>query len=187
MSNQHSCTRRKPFSLAEQGNTLKHFSCLFRVMTLRQQRPTASELCKAHSSGRPCFSPCSKYTWVPKTLSAPLWVFSVTFLGPLQRRTSSVCCLIPGLFSLPPSSYLDPLDRLCTLFSPISTAMFILFLCSSEAFYPFFFSPRWQMHLSKTKFRLNKGQTCDVCQKEFAEPKFCSLNGDMMHLDCAGS
>lgn len=47
-------------------------------------------------------------------------------------------------------------------------------------------SPR-QMQALKTKFRLDRGQTCDVCQKEFAEPQFCSLHGNMMHLDCAGS
>ncbi|TWW53634.1 Transforming growth factor-beta receptor-associated protein 1 [Takifugu flavidus] len=44
-----------------------------------------------------------------------------------------------------------------------------------------------RMQASKTKFRLDRGQTCDVCQKEFAEPQFCSLHGNMMHLDCAGS
>lgn len=218
MSNQHSCTRRKLFSSAEPGDTLKHFRCFFRVMTLRQQRPSASGLHRAetHSSGRPCFSPCSKYAWTPRASSGPPWICSVTILGSLQQSRSSRFCLIPGLFSLCPSSYLDPLERLCTggewqccrrrwprqsscgtsacgwvgqLVSHfslsasehcVSRCLVVLKPVSLPV------SPR-QMQASKTKFRLSKRQACDVCQREFAEPQFCCLNGDMMHLDCAGS
>lgn len=53
-----------------------------------------------------------------------------------------------------------------------------------KPFSPFFSLSSTTNAPLKTKFRLNKGQTC---QKESAEPKFCSLNGDMMHLVCAGS
>ncbi|KAM3595097.1 uncharacterized protein V6R79_018064 [Siganus canaliculatus] len=42
------------------------------------------------------------------------------------------------------------------------------------------------MQASKTKFRLDKGQKCKVCQTELAEPLFvCNLQGHPMHTSCA--
>lgn len=214
MSNQHPSTRRKPFSLAEPGDTVKRFRCLLRVLTLRQQRPSASGLHRAEtpSSGRPCFSPCSKYTWTPRTSSGPPWICSVTILRSFERSRSSSFCLIPGLFSLCPSSYLDPLERLCTggewqccrrrwprhnscgkrACGWVGQRVWHFSFCSSEhcgsrcKVLSLPASPR-QMQASKTKIGLNKGQACDVCQKEFAEPQFCCLHGYVTHLDCAGS
>lgn len=44
-----------------------------------------------------------------------------------------------------------------------------------------------QMQASKTKFRLDKGQKCKVCQRDLAEPQFaCSLHCVLMHTSCAG-
>lgn len=44
-----------------------------------------------------------------------------------------------------------------------------------------------QMRASKIKFRLDKGQKCTVCQKDFAEPHFaCTLHGELMHTSCTG-
>ncbi|KAK9534333.1 hypothetical protein VZT92_009403 [Zoarces viviparus] len=41
------------------------------------------------------------------------------------------------------------------------------------------------MQASKTKFRLDKGQKCTVCQRELAEPQFaCNLTGELMHTSC---
>ncbi|KAM8913432.1 transforming growth factor-beta receptor-associated protein 1 isoform 2-T2 [Spinachia spinachia] len=41
------------------------------------------------------------------------------------------------------------------------------------------------MQTSRTKFRLDKGQRCKVCQKDLAEPEFaCNLTGELMHTTC---
>ncbi|KAL6105440.1 uncharacterized protein ACO6RY_06971 [Pungitius sinensis] len=43
------------------------------------------------------------------------------------------------------------------------------------------------METLKTKFRLDKGQKCKVCQKDLAEPEFaCNLTGELMHTSCRG-
>ncbi|XP_059209655.1 transforming growth factor-beta receptor-associated protein 1 [Centropristis striata] len=43
------------------------------------------------------------------------------------------------------------------------------------------------MQASKTKLRLDKGQKCQVCQRDLAEPQFASnLHGDLMHTSCTG-
>ncbi|XP_035529185.1 transforming growth factor-beta receptor-associated protein 1 [Morone saxatilis] len=43
------------------------------------------------------------------------------------------------------------------------------------------------MPASKTKFRLDKGQKCKVCQRDLAEPQFlCNLHGELMHTSCTG-
>ncbi|XP_034380991.1 transforming growth factor-beta receptor-associated protein 1 [Cyclopterus lumpus] len=43
------------------------------------------------------------------------------------------------------------------------------------------------MQASKTKFKLDKGQKCKVCQRDLAEPQFtCNLSGDLMHTSCPG-
>ncbi|XP_042356083.1 transforming growth factor-beta receptor-associated protein 1 [Plectropomus leopardus] len=43
------------------------------------------------------------------------------------------------------------------------------------------------MQASKTKFRLDKGQKCTVCQEDLAEPQFaCNLHGELMHTSCTG-
>lgn len=42
-----------------------------------------------------------------------------------------------------------------------------------------------QMQASKTKFRLDKGQKCKVCQRDLTEPQFaCNLQGELMHTSC---
>lgn len=44
-----------------------------------------------------------------------------------------------------------------------------------------------QMQASNTKFRLDKGQKCKVCQRDLAEPQFaCNLHGELMHTSCIG-
>ncbi|XP_070699125.1 transforming growth factor-beta receptor-associated protein 1 [Pempheris klunzingeri] len=43
------------------------------------------------------------------------------------------------------------------------------------------------MQASKTKFRLDRGQKCKVCQRDLAEPQFaCNLHGELMHTSCTG-
>ncbi|XP_054470053.1 transforming growth factor-beta receptor-associated protein 1 [Anoplopoma fimbria] len=43
------------------------------------------------------------------------------------------------------------------------------------------------MQASKTKFRLDKGQKCKVCQRDLTEPQFaCNLTGELMHTGCPG-
>ncbi|XP_074516583.1 transforming growth factor-beta receptor-associated protein 1 [Sebastes fasciatus] len=43
------------------------------------------------------------------------------------------------------------------------------------------------MQASKTKFRLDKEQKCNVCQRDLADPQFaCNLHGDLMHTSCTG-
>ncbi|XP_031166128.1 transforming growth factor-beta receptor-associated protein 1 isoform X2 [Sander lucioperca] len=43
------------------------------------------------------------------------------------------------------------------------------------------------MQASNTKFRLDKGQKCKVCQRDLAEPQFaCNLHGELMHTSCIG-
>ncbi|XP_076604143.1 transforming growth factor-beta receptor-associated protein 1 [Chaetodon auriga] len=43
------------------------------------------------------------------------------------------------------------------------------------------------MQASKTKFSVDKGQKCKVCQRALAEPQFaCSLHGELMHTSCTG-
>ncbi|TMS21796.1 Transforming growth factor-beta receptor-associated protein 1, partial [Larimichthys crocea] len=40
---------------------------------------------------------------------------------------------------------------------------------------------------SQTKFRLDKGQKCKVCQRDLGEPQFaCNLSGELMHTSCTG-
>ncbi|XP_044023175.1 transforming growth factor-beta receptor-associated protein 1 isoform X2 [Siniperca chuatsi] len=43
------------------------------------------------------------------------------------------------------------------------------------------------MQASNTKFRLEKGQKCEVCQRDLAETQFaCNLHGELMHTSCTG-
>ncbi|XP_071758329.2 transforming growth factor-beta receptor-associated protein 1 [Centroberyx gerrardi] len=40
---------------------------------------------------------------------------------------------------------------------------------------------------SKTMFRVDKGQVCQVCQRDLTEPQFvCNLQGELIHTSCTG-